>query len=232
MSKTPSRTSPKSNNSPVARGDEQDRSTSATTRLLASVVVGALVGTAMSLVGPWQVALLVGWMAAAALFVVWMWLTIWPMDARATAAHAVREDPGRAATDATFLLAALASLIAVGLLLLGGASNAGGKPAQAALSLGSVALAWASVHTLFTARYARLYYAGPAGVIDFHDPDPPQYSDFAYLALTIGMTFQVSDTDLRTAVIRATALRHALLSYVFGVGIIATMVNLVAGLSK
>ena len=186
----------------------------------------------MSLVGPWQVALLVGWMAAAALFVVWMWVTIWPMDADATAAHAVRENPGRAATDATFLLAALASLIAVGLLLLGGASIAGGKPTQAALSLGSVVLAWASVHTLFTARYARLYYAGPAGGIDFHDPNPPPYSDFAYLAFTIGMTFQVSDTDLETAVIRATALRHALLSYVFGVGIIATMVNLVAGLSK
>ena len=217
---------------PPSTGAEQDRSTSATTRLLASVVVGALVGTAMSLVGPWQVALLVGWMAAAALFVVWMWVTIWPMDADATAAHAVRENPGRAATDATFLLAALASLIAVGLLLLGGASIAGGKPTQAALSLGSVVLAWASVHTLFTARYARLYYAGPAGGIDFHDPNPPRYSDFAYLAFTIGMTFQVSDTDLETAVIRATALRHALLSYVFGVGIIATMVNLVAGLSK
>ena len=201
-------------------------------RLLASVTFGAAVGVAVSFAGPWQVALLGGWMAAAALFVVWMWLTIWPMDAEATAAHAGREDPGRAATDATFLLAALASLIAVGLLLLGGASNAGGKPAQAALSLGSVVLAWASVHTLFTARYARLYYSGPAGGIDFHDPEPPRYSDFAYLAFTIVMTFHVSDTYLETAVIRATALRHALLSYVFGVGIIATMVNLVAGLSK
>jgi uncharacterized membrane protein len=231
MPRTQSHASPESNHSPAARRD-RGGSTSATTRLLASVGVGAVVGTAVSFAGPWQVALLVGWMAAAALFVVWMWVTIWPMDAGATKAHSSREDPGRAATDATFLLAALASLIAVGLLLLGGASNAGGKPAQAALSLGSVALAWASVHTLFTARYARLYYAGPAGVIDFHDPDPPRYSDFAYLALTIGMTFQVSDTDLQTAVIRATALRHALLSYVFGVGIIATMVNLVAGLSK
>src|SRR5665647_3840804 len=102
MPRTSSRRSPESNHPPVARGDEQDRSTSATTRLLASVGVGALVGTAVSFAGPWQVALLVGWMAAAALFVVWMWLTIWPMDARATAAHAVRENPGRAATDATF----------------------------------------------------------------------------------------------------------------------------------
>lgn len=201
-------------------------------RLLASVTFGAAVGVAVSLAGPWQVALLVGWMAAAALFVVWMWLTIWPMDAQSTAAHAGREDPGRVATDTTFLLAALASLIAVGLLLLGGASNAGGRPAQAALSFGSVALAWASVHTLFTARYARIYYAEPAGGVDFNDPNPPRYSDFAYLAFAIGMTFQVSDTNLTNSVMRATALRHALLSYLFGVGIIATMINLVAGLSK
>jgi uncharacterized membrane protein len=201
-------------------------------RVLASVAVGAVAGVAVSFPATWQVALLVGWMAGAALFVVWMWLTIWPMNAQATQAHAVREDPGRFVSDVTFLFAALASLIAVGLLLLGGASNSGGKPAQAALSFGSVVLAWASVHTLFTTRYARLYYTGSAGGVDFNDEHLPQYSDFAYLAFAIGMTFQVSDTNLTNSVMRATALRHALLSYLFGVGIIATMINLVAGLSK
>ena len=39
------------------------------------------------------------------------------------------------------------------------------------------------------------------GGINFNEDDPPNYSDFAYLALTIGMTFQVSDTDF-TARIR------------------------------
>ena len=58
------------------------------------------------------------------------------------------------------------------------------------------------------------------------------YIDFAYLALTIGMTFQVSDTNLKTTSIRRTALRHALLSYAFGTLIIATTINLVAGLTK
>jgi len=102
----------------------------------------------------------------------------------------------------------------------------------AALSLASVALAWATVHTLFTTRYARLYYTGPDGGIDFNEADPPRYADFAYVAFTIGMTFQVSDTDLRTDEIRRTALRHALLSYVFGVVVIATTINLVAGLGR
>jgi Protein of unknown function (DUF1345) len=59
-----------------------------------------------------------------------------------------------------------------------------------------------------------LYYSGPNGGINFNQQTPPRYSDFAYLAFTftLGMTFQVSDTDLQTAEIRATALRHALLS--------------------
>ena len=46
------------------------------------------------------------------------------------------------------------------------------------------------------------------------------------------MTFQVSDTDLETKPIRATALRHSLLSYLFGAVVLATTVNLVAGLAK
>lgn len=148
-----------------------------------------------------------------------------------TSQHATRDDPGSASSDVIVLLAAVASLGAVGLLLLD-AAGAGGRVAEAILSVCSVALAWSVVHTMFTTRYARLYYTGPDGGVDFKERDPPQYSDFAYLAFTIGMTFQVSDTDLATKQFRATALRHALLSYLFGVVIIATMINLVAGLSN
>jgi len=70
------------------------------------------------------------------------------------------------------------------------------------------------------------------GGIDFNDSAPPQYSDFAYLAFTIGMTFQVSDTDLQTKDIRRTALRHAWLSFPLGAVIIAASINLISGLAK
>jgi uncharacterized membrane protein len=70
------------------------------------------------------------------------------------------------------------------------------------------------------------------GGVDFNAEGAPCYIDFAYLALTIGMTFQVSDTNLKTTNIRRTALRHALLSYAFGTLIIATTINLIAGLTK
>jgi uncharacterized membrane protein len=93
----------------------------------------------------------------------------------------------------------------------------------------SVALAWMSVHTVYVLRYARLYYSPPDGGIDFHG-ERPDYADFAYLALTIGMTFQVSDTDLTGKRVRRSALHHALLSYVFGTGIVAITVSSVAAL--
>jgi uncharacterized membrane protein len=46
------------------------------------------------------------------------------------------------------------------------------------------------------------------------------------------MTFQVSDTDLQTPTLRATALRHALLSYLLDAVILATTINLVSGLLR
>jgi uncharacterized membrane protein len=44
------------------------------------------------------------------------------------------------------------------------------------------------------------------------------------------MTYQVSDTSLQDSGMRATALRHALLFYLFGSVILATVINLMASL--
>ena len=193
-------------------------------------LAGLAAGAAVTLTVGWRYGLLAAWMFAAVVFLVQVWSHIARMDPPTTAAHAVREDSGRKTTDVLVVLAAVASLGAVALLLSSGSSS--GKDLQALLSVGSVALAWASVHTMYTTRYARLFYTGEDGGIDFNEDEPPTYVDFAYLAFTIGMTFQVSDTDLKTKAIRATALRHALLSYLFGAIIVATTINLIAGLAK
>ncbi len=201
-------------------------------RLIVSTMVGIVVGLAITFLFSWRYGLLVGWMAAAGSFTAWMWATIRSMDAEATAAHAVREDAGRQVIDVTVTVASVASLAAVGLLLLGGSSSPASTDISAALCVGSVAFSWATLHTIFTGRYARLYYSKHTGGIDFNESDPPRYADFAYVAFTVGMTFQVSDTDLKTKEIRATALQHALLSFFLGAVILATTINLVAGLAK
>ena len=101
------------------------------------------------------------------------------------------------------------------------------------MSVVSVFLSWAVVHLTYTLRYARLFFTEPQGGIDFHeDKRDATYVDFAYVAFTIGMTYQVSDTDLSKRQIRAAALRHALLSYLFGTVIIAMTINVIAGLAK
>jgi uncharacterized membrane protein len=136
-------------------------------------------------------------------------------------------------TDVVVVSASVASLAGVGYLLGSGSSKGGQVEITAGVGIAIVATAWFVVHTVFTLRYARLYYVSDTGGIDFNQgEEPPAYVDFAYLAFTIGMTFQVSDTDLKTRKIRATALRHALLSYVFGAVILAITVNLAAGLSN
>jgi uncharacterized membrane protein len=75
-----------------------------------------------------------------------------------------------------------------------------------------------------------MYYTGHHGGINFNEKSAPAYPDFAYVAFTVGMTFQVSDTNLTSQAIRRTALRHALISYLFGVVIIGMTINVVASL--
>jgi uncharacterized membrane protein len=92
----------------------------------------------------------------------------------------------------------------------------------------TVLVSWALVHTVFTLRYAHRFYGTPVGGIDFSSDEAPDFHDFAYLAFTIGMTFQVSDTDLTTNNMRRLALRHALISYLFGAVILAATINVTA----
>jgi uncharacterized membrane protein len=97
----------------------------------------------------------------------------------------------------------------------------------------TVVLSWTVVNTVYLLRYAHLYYSAPPSGIEFGGAvasDRPDYGDFAYLAFTIGMCYPVSDTSLRDRRIRRTVLLHSMLSYVFGDVIVATGVNIVAGL--
>ncbi len=90
-------------------------------------------------------------------------------------------------------------------------------------------VSWLAINVDFTLRYAHLFYSDPVGGVDFNGVDEPDYRDFAYLAFTIGMTYQVSDTNLLTSRFRRVLLLHALLSYLFGVVIIAAVINVSAG---
>jgi uncharacterized membrane protein len=89
---------------------------------------------------------------------------------------------------------------------------------------------WGMLHLMYVARYAHRYYTDPVGGIDFNNPrEQPAYRDFFYFSYNLGMTYQVSDTNVSSTAIRAVVLRHCLLSWVFGTVILAATINLVAG---
>jgi uncharacterized membrane protein len=211
---------------PPARGG-------ATARLeaLVPVSIGVVVAVTVALLHSPAVGLLLGWDTVAVLYIGWLAFVLLGRDAEQTALRATTTDPDRVATDAALLTAAVASLVTVALVLLRAPQT--GRAAefvQVGFGVVSVVVSWAMVHTLYTLRYAALYYGRPGGGIDFNSAEPPAYRDFAYLAFTVGMTFQVSDTVLHSTTLRRTVLRHALLSYLFGTGILATTINLVASL--
>lgn len=200
-------------------------------KMTTAVAAGVVVAVAVGLLNAWHYAVIAGWAAACIVYIAWVWLSVWRLDGASTKDHATLEDPGRRTTDLVLLLASLASVVAVVYILVDAKTLKGGAQLGVALlAVVSVALSWTLVHTVYALRYARIFYRTGGG-IDFNQKEPPRYSDFAYLAFTLGMTFQVSDTNIQNAYIRATVLRHTLLSYLFGTVIVAATVNLVAGLT-
>ena len=117
-------------------------------------------------------------------------------------------------------------------LVKAGQAVGGMKAYLITVGLLSVMLSWALVHTVFMLRYARAYYAEPTGGIEFNEKEPPTYIDFAYYAFTIGMTFQVADTNINSKTVRRITLHHALLSYLFGAVLLGLVINVVATLLK
>ena len=199
-------------------------------RVLVSFAVGIAAFAIAWLATQWQAAALIGWNVAATVFIAWIWFTVAGMDGAATAKHAAIEDLSRPTADLILILASVASLVGVGLSLLEASDTEGlAKAMIVGVASVSVILSWATVHTVFTLRYARLYSAAGGG-IDFNGDRAPTYTDFAYLAFTIGMTYQVSDTSIASKAIRRTALRHAYMSYLFGTVVVAMTINVVAGL--
>lgn len=201
-------------------------------RFVVVTLLGVVAGLAASVFLPAGESVLVGWDVAAIALLLWVWLVVGRYGPDQTRRRATREDNNRVAVWVFLLSASTASLLAAGVVLVGASSlSRSDERLLLALSLFSVLLSWSVVQTVFALRYAHEFYSPPEGGIDFGGEDP-DYQDFAYFAVTIGMTFQTSDTGISSRRIRRTVLRHALLAYLFGAVILAAMVNVIASLVR
>lgn len=203
-------------------------------RALICVAVGAVTGTAVGVTVDARLGPLVGWCTAGALGLVWVWRICWPLDAAGTR-RVAREESSSRVTDDAIVIASLASLAAVVVALTQSSSQDPDGVSVALIILGVLGtmVAWALVNTVWALKYARLYFVDhESSGFDVKQDDPPRYSDFAYLAFTVGMSFAVSEIEPTSSLMRRKALPHALLSYFFGTVLIAVAINLVTNLAQ
>jgi uncharacterized membrane protein len=168
-----------------------------------------------------------GWDAAAVAYLA----IVWPVIATNTPEHtrhrAAAEDPGRTAATVVPILGSLVSLVAAVLVFSHAANGASPQPTLQWLALGAVVSAWAVTHSVYTLRYARLYYRqGRGRGLEFPGGEPPDDLDFAYFAFTVGMAFQVSDVAVSSREMRRAVFFHAVTSFVYNTVILAVTLNL------
>ncbi|QRY64629.1 DUF1345 domain-containing protein [Gordonia sp. PDNC005] len=189
------------------------------------IAVGAVIGFAAH---RWALAALSVLLVSAVVYLVWSISLRWPASAAATRDHATQASEDEEIGDIAVLSVLAATLATVGVLLL--AANGPDEVVYASIAVVAVVAAWGMLHMLYTEKYARMYYQGGVGGIDFNSDDPPRYVDFFYFSFNLGMTYQVSDTSITDTAFRAVSLKHCLVSYVYGTVIIACTINLVMNL--
>jgi uncharacterized membrane protein len=204
------------------------RSGSAWTRLGWSVLAGVAVGLLLGWLAGWTWGVLTGLAVGGVAFSVLAWAHMWPLDAAATKAHVERDEFRPAAEEL-----AIGSMVTIGIvatLVIGVVGTGDAQKGAGVLALVAVLAQWFSLHSMYATRYAYEFYDDVDGGIDFNDKESPRYSDFLYFSYNLGMTYQVSDTAVTSSRVRSVVLRHCLLSFLFSLTILATAINVVAGI--
>ena len=200
-------------------------------RLLLAIAVGLVVIAAVP--GEWRIAtrLLIGWDVAVGLYLLAAYEMIWRSDVTRMRRRAALYDEGAVIILVLTVGAALASLGAI-LAELGVSHQASGRPpGQLALAAATIGLSWAFIHTIFALHYAHEFYRerpDAAGGLAFPGGEEPDYWDFVYFSLVVGMTSQVSDVGVTSKVIRRTVAAHGVVSFFFNAALLALTVNIAA----
>jgi uncharacterized membrane protein len=173
--------------------------------------------------------------ATAASLLAWLAIAITPQ--RGLRANARAQDLGRLFLFGVVVAAACVALLAVGLLIHNHKSEMqNGVTVPLGLALGTVAVSWLLLHTIYSLHYAHVYYGDsdgddvPEGGLDFPNDADPDYLDFAYFSFVVGMTCQVSDVQVSSKRMRRITLGHGIISFAYNTFILALLINTVSGL--
>ncbi|MEZ5556944.1 MAG: DUF1345 domain-containing protein [Pseudomonadales bacterium] len=196
-------------------------------RWLAFLATFALATSAISMAGAdLRTSLLIGFDLAGALLLFALGVTMFRGGAAAVKENAQRIDAGRWAVLFMGIVLSTTALVGLGMEIQAAAHE---SLARIVLGAASIVVAWLLMNTLFALHYAHTYYVGDGGSrggLEFPGTDLPDYFDFLYFALVLGMTFQVSDVVIVSSHIRRVALVHAIIAFFFNVIVLALSVSL------
>ena len=207
-------------------------------KLLASLFVAGIISASLLPVRMENMTrVMIGWDCFSLTMIVFSLVIFASMRPRQIRVLAKQEDAGRVVVFFIVLIATFGSLMGVLLLLQNKEPWLLGKGMETFIYLTGVVCSWMLLHTMFAYRYAFLYYGDHP-----LDPDPrtaalqipnelwPDYLDFCYFSFVIGMTFQVSDIEISSRLIRRVALVHGMLSFLFNTVIVALTINVIVDL--
>lgn len=199
-------------------------------RSVVAILVGIAVGFVVTPFLGLAAGLLAAWGALALVSTVWILLVVWPMNAAQTRSHATEEDPGRRIARVVAVIGSFVSIAAVLVVVLQARHAEGWTQfALAGSAVLSVVASWGLIQADYMLRYAKLYYDGSGGIV-FNQKEDPEYTDFIYFSVGLGMTYQVADTNVTRNAIRRIVIAQTTIAYVFGALILGTIINLVTGL--
>ncbi len=208
-------------------------------RLHAKLMIATAVGIVFTLLLPGDLRmptrLLAGWDVGVALYLVLTLTMIRRADVARIRKRAAEQDEGAFAILLLTIVATIASLVAI-VFELGGLKEAaqGDAITQVLLAAATILLSWSFVHTIFSLHYAHEYYGersdGIIGGLKFPGDPKPDYWDFLYFSLVIGMTSQVSDVAVTSKIIRRMVAAHGVLSFFFNLTVLALTVNMISNL--
>ncbi|MGZ3944298.1 MAG: DUF1345 domain-containing protein [Mucilaginibacter sp.] len=207
-------------------------------RVMISLVVAAIVFPLTYSTVSLPSTILITWMAFALSAILLIWITILSSHPREVQRIAKLQDSSRAMLFGFVITASMVSLLAVYFLLKSAKGHTANVSGHILLAMAAVFVSWWLVHTIFTMRYAHMYYDTVAddgtpkkgGGLQFPDETQPDYLDFVYFSFVIGMTFQVSDVEISSRHIRRLAWLHGLISFIFNTAIVALSINVISGL--
>jgi uncharacterized membrane protein len=210
-------------------------------RLFSSILIGIVFYFIFPLARDASTRLLLAWDIAAGCFLVMMAVLMIRSNDADMRRHAQETDEGRFAVLVMSLIAGMASLAAI-VVELSRIKDASSSDATfyIGLSVATIFISWSFIQVIFTEHYAHEYYMQTVGGrrkrneqgsgLAFPGESKPDYIDFLYFTVTIGVANQTADVATRSRPMRILVLIHSVISYFFNATILALSINIVSSI--